>query len=48
MILGSNNYSFRHLEWDTEYFGVKSGKIELFNELTVQDQRNDNTEIDTI
>ena len=38
MILGSNNYSFRHLEWDTEYFGVKSGKIELFNELTVQDQ----------
>ena len=35
----SKNYSSRYLDWDTDFFGVKSGRIELFNEVTVTEQR---------
>ncbi len=38
-MINSNNYSFKYLDWDTDYFGVKSGKIELFNEVTTHEQR---------
>ena len=39
-IFVNKNYELKNLDWDTEYFGVKSGKIVLNNEIDKNDFKN--------